>query len=245
MKVYIIENDSIAAQELERLLKKLVPETDIVGRSGSVKESISWFSDPSNKADIAFMNVELSDGTCFDILENIVTDISIIMTSTNDRHAIRSFEFNCADYLIKPIAPEALRRAVIKGYTGSDIYKIAEGMAQLYPSRKRLLIRLNAQIYPIEYSDIAYLYSENKSNFLITRSGESYIVDKTMNELEKDLSSNDFFRVSRMCIISRSAITDYYKVNDAKYSVIVTPRPDFNIEVSLSRSSNFISWMKG
>lgn len=244
MKIYIIESDSLAVQELEMLLKKFVPGTRIVGRSGSVSESIRWFSDSKDRADIVFMSVELSDGTSFDILENINIDTNIIMIAKNDRYAIQSFGFNCVDYLIKPINPEALKRAIIKGHTGNDICEIAKSMASLCPDRKRLLIRLNAQIYPIEYSDIAYLYSENKSNFLITKNGESYIVDKTMNELEKDLNANDFFRVSRMCIISRGAITDYYKVNDSRYSVIVSPRPYFNIEVSLSRSNNFIKWIK-
>lgn len=252
MKVFIIENEPIAVQQLESQLRTIIPDIEIVGKSGSVEECIRWFSDESNHTDIVFMDVELSDGNCFDILDETEVNAGIIITTVYDRYAIKAFEVNSVDYLLKPIRPEALKRALsksLKSYTGDDADKIISALAytctdqdKIY--KKRFLIRTNAKIYPIRYSEIAYFISENKSTVLIAKDGRRYVMEKSMNDIGDILNSDEFFRISRSCILSRSAITDYYKVNGIQYSVILDPRPDFEVKVSLSRSENFEKWIK-
>ena len=251
MKVFIIENEPIAARQLECQLQIIIPDIHIVGKAGSVEECVKWFSDPSNHTDIVFMDVELSDGNCFDILDETEVNASIIITTVYNRYAIKAFEINSVDYLLKPIKQEALKRALsksLKSYTGNDAEKIIRAMAytctdmdKIY--KKRFLIRTNAQIYPIKYSDISYFISENKSSVLIDKDGRRYVMEKSMNDIEAILNSDAFFRISRNCIVSRGSILDYYRIHGTKYSVILTPRPDREVKVSLSRSADFEKWL--
>lgn len=251
MRVFIIENEPIAVQQLESQLRMIIPDIEIVGKAGSVEECVTWFSDQSNHTDIVFMDVELSDGTCFDILDETEVNASIIITTVYDRYAIKAFEINSVDYLLKPIKPEALKRALsksLRNYAGDDAEKIISALAytcadqdKIY--KKRLLIRNNAQIYPIRYSDISCFISENKSTVLISKDGKRYLMEKSMNDIEAILDSYEFFRISRSCILSRSAIADHYRIKGIQYSVILTTKQDFEIKVSLSRSSDFENWL--
>ena len=97
MNVFIIENETIAVEQLERMLVKLIPNINIVNTSGSVRECIDWFSNPQNSADLVFMDVELSDGNCFDILDEVDINVPIIITTVYDTYAIKAFEVNSVD----------------------------------------------------------------------------------------------------------------------------------------------------
>ena len=252
MKVFIIENEAIAVQQLKSLLIKTFPNVEIVGTSGYVSECVNWFSNPKNEVDIVLMDVELSDGNSFDILDKVDIHASIIITTVYDKYAIKAFEINSVDYLLKPVKEDALKRAIsksLKNYNGSDIETIVSALAQTNKDnneiyKRRFIIHSNNQIYPIKYSNIAYIYSENKLNTHGTIDGRSYITEKSMNAIYDSLDKKNFFRVSRSCILSRNSIKDWYKMCGIRYSVILEPRPDFNVYVSLSRTDAFTKWLK-
>mgnify|MGYP003434320340 FL=1 len=252
MKVFIIENEAIAVQQLKSLLIKTFPNVEIVGTSGYVSECVNWFSNPKNEVDIVLMDVELSDGNSFDILDKVDIHASIIITTVYDKYAIKAFEINSVDYLLKPVKEDALKRAIsksLKNYNGSDIETIVSALAQTNKDnneiyKRRFIIHSNNQIYPIKYSNIAYIYSENKLNTLVTIDGRSYITEKSMNAIYDSLDKKNFFRVSRSCILSRNSIKDWYKMYGIRYSVILEPRPDSNFYVSLSRTDAFTKWLK-
>ena len=252
MKVFIIENEAIAVQQLKSILIKTFPNVEIVGTSGYVSECVNWFSNPKNEVDIVLMDVELSDGNSFDILDKVDIHASIIITTVYDKYAIKAFEINSVDYLLKPVKEDALKRAIsksLKNYNGSDIETIVSALAQTNKDnneiyKRRFIIHSNNQIYPIKYSNIAYIYSENKLNTLVTIDGRSYVTEKSMNAIYDSLDKKTFFRVSRSCILSRNSIKDWYKMYGIRYSVILEPRPDFNVYVSLSRTDAFTKWLK-
>lgn len=252
MKVFIIENEAIAVQQLKSLLIKTFPNVEIVGTSGYVSECVNWFSNPKNEVDIVLMDVELSDGNSFDILDKVDIHASIIITTVYDKYAIKAFEINSVDYLLKPVKEDALKRAIsksLKNYNGSDIETIVSALAQTNKDnneiyKRRFIIHSNNQIYPIKYSNIAYIYSENKLNTLVSIDGRSYITEKSMNAIYDSLDKKNFFRVSRSCILSRNSIKDWYKMYGIRYSFILEPRPDFNVYVSLSRTDAFTKWLK-
>lgn len=252
MNVFIIENEAIAVEQLERLLIKLIPDIKIVKTSGSVRECIDWFSNPNNSTDIVFMDVELADGNCFDIFDEVDINAPIIITTVYDRYAIKAFEVNSVDYLLKPVREENLKIAIskaLKKYQGSDINNIIRALAQGYIDidivfKKRFLVRINSQIFPILYSEISFIYSKNKSNIIVTMDGRYLVIEKSMKEIESILDDNAFFRISRSCIIARNGITDIFKVHGLKYRINMNPKPDFNIEVSMTRSEKFIRWIE-
>lgn len=110
MKVLIVEDEPMAQANLSRTLQKYYPDLEIVGMTSSVSGTVEWLK--SHNPDIIFMDVELSDGDCFSIFRQINIDAKIVMTTAYDSYAVKAFEVNSVDYLLKPIEKEDLDRAV-------------------------------------------------------------------------------------------------------------------------------------
>lgn len=92
MRVLIVEDEIMARQSLARALTQHFPDLHIVGTTGSVRETVGWLRTPGNVADVIFMDVELSDGDCFEIFRQIDVTARVIMTTAYDSYAVRAFE---------------------------------------------------------------------------------------------------------------------------------------------------------
>ncbi|ULT24176.1 response regulator [Sphingobacterium sp. E70] len=100
--VLIIEDEKLNADRLKRLLKEIKPSIQILDVLDNIADSITWFQ--SNKSpDLVMMDIRLSDGLSFEILESIKIDCPIIFTTAFDEYAVRAFKFNSIDYLLKPV----------------------------------------------------------------------------------------------------------------------------------------------
>lgn len=101
LKVLIVEDEPMAQANLSRTLQKYYPDLEIIGMTSSVSGTVEWLKEHS--ADVIFMDVELSDGDCFSIFRQINVDAKIVMTTAYDSYAVKAFEVNSVDYLLKPI----------------------------------------------------------------------------------------------------------------------------------------------
>ena len=134
MKALIVEDEPRAQRVLENLLRTHFPEVDIIGLTASVKETVGWLAD--HRPDVIFMDVELSDGNCFDIFAQVKVDAHVVMTTAYDNYAVKAFEVNSVDYLLKPVEVEDLRRAVgrvserLGAGGGIDFAKVLEAFRQ-------------------------------------------------------------------------------------------------------------------
>lgn len=166
MNVLIVEDEMMAQANLARALTQRFPDVRIVGTTGSVRETVLWLRTPGNSADVIFMDVELSDGDCFEIFRQADVTARVIMTTAYDNYAVRAFEVNSIDYLLKPIDPAALRRAVERcrvrsGGIDPDVLLNAIRSPREY--KQRYVVRFNDRIVPVQTTDIAYFYSEEKT----------------------------------------------------------------------------------
>ncbi len=109
MKVFIVEDEIPAQEELARVLKKHFPDISISGAEGSVKGATEWLE--KNTADLIFMDIQLSDGCCFDIFNAIEVRTPIIFTTAYDQYALKAFKVNSVDYLLKPVDEDERGRA--------------------------------------------------------------------------------------------------------------------------------------
>ncbi len=259
MKVLIVEDEVMARRALARMLESRYPQMRIVGCTASVAETVQWLTEHSsangagmhggwvqdNGADVIFMDVELSDGNCFEIFRQVPIRAKVIMTTAYDNYAIKAFEAGSLDYLLKPVSPAELDRAVNRALQGpghadfdSVLRKADEGRR-----RERFIVRLNDRIVPVNVVDIAYFCSEEKSNFLYTFDGRKFIVDSTLDIIADELSEDSFFRVSRSCIISVKAIQSLVKQANGRLQIVPNPPVPFEIAVSRSRVDDFMVWI--
>ena len=114
MKVLIVEDEIMAQKSLTRLLMQNFSDMSIVGYTDSIKNTVSWLRTEGNSADIIFMDVELSDGVCFEIFRQVEVKAKVIMTTAYDSYALKAFEAGSVDYLLKPVDASALKRAVAR-----------------------------------------------------------------------------------------------------------------------------------
>ena len=112
MNALIIEDEIVAQQAMVRMLKNNFPEISICATLDSVSKSVEWLSNTEIYPDLIFMDVELSDGKCFDIFERISIHCPVIMVTAYDNYAIKAFEVNSLDYILKPVEFKDLQRAI-------------------------------------------------------------------------------------------------------------------------------------
>ena len=250
MKVLIIEDEIMAQRSLTRLLSQYFPDMDVVGTASSVDGAVTWLQNPGNSADVIFMDVELSDGICFEIFRQVDIKAKVIMTTAYDSYALKAFEAGSIDYLLKPVDADALKRAVSRvRASGSSIdvealMKLMEGKKTPQKEYKeRYIIKFNDRIIPLNTSEVAYVYSEEKNNYLVTFDGQHYIIDSSLDVISDDLNPEQFFRISRSCIVSMKAIKSITK-QTGRLRIVATPDPSFDMTVSRSRVDDFLTWLE-
>lgn len=251
MKALIIEDEVMAQKSLIRLLTNNFPEMEIVGKLSSVKDSVMWLDNPSNHTDIIFMDVELADGCCFEIFRKTTVNAKVIMTTAYDSYALKAFEAGSVDYLLKPVELADLKRAVARckmSGGGIDVQALLSSLTAPQPARKeykeRYLVRFNDRIIPISTAEIAYVYSEEKSNYLVTFDSHKYIIDSSLDVIIEELDPAVFFRISRGCIIAINAISSIIKQMGCRLKIISKPESSFEMMVSRSRVDDFLEWME-
>lgn len=246
MTVLIIEDEIMAQSNLMRMLGQYCADLTIVGTATSVSTAVEWLQNPSHKADILFMDVELADGVCFEIFRKVNVDAHVIMTTAYDTYAIKAFEAGSVDYLLKPIAPEALLRAVSRCRTRSekpDINTVMNILVEPKRYRERLVVKFNDRIVPVPTTDIAYICSEEKCNYVVTSAACRYILDASLDVVAEVLDPDKFFKISRSCIISSKGIKSIVKQSGR---LRIIPFVDSPVELTVSRSrvDDFMAWLE-
>ena len=113
MKVLIIEDEPAAARQLKRMIKSAVPAVQFLATLDSVDKTIEWF-EQNISPDLAFFDIQLSDGLSFDIFQQTTIKSPVIFTTAYDQYSLKAFKVNSVDYLLKPIDPEELTKAMNK-----------------------------------------------------------------------------------------------------------------------------------
>lgn len=185
MKILIIEDERPAASRLEKLLKPHFPDAKFPDNLDTVSKAIRWFAE-NTSPDLIFCDIQLADGISFEIFEKVKVGSPVIFTTAFDQYAIRAFQVNAVDYLLKPIDPADLGRAVGK-FKSSQVrpmldLELLKGLLQ--PAGKvfktRFLVRFGEKIQSVSVEDITFFFSEERVTFLQTFSGKKFVLDVTL-----------------------------------------------------------------
>ncbi len=250
MKVVIVEDESIAARKLQRMLEQR--GIDVVDHLASVKE-LSLFLDSKPSIDLFFFDIHLNDGIVFEALEGRELEAPIIFTTAYDQYAIKAFKQNSIDYLLKPINDEELDQAIAKfkktQKSSLDLNHLAEVLLQKNSGdkateyRERISIRIGDKIKSLNIAEVLFFYSENKMNFIFTKEGRTYPIDLTIEAISNQLNPKRFYRVNRGCIIAIDAIHEVIAYSNSRLKVKVAQAPEHEIVVSREKVKEFKSWL--
>ena len=253
MKALIIEDEPFARAELKRLIKAAGRDVEILDELDTVEESVRWLKE-NPAPDLIFLDIQLADGISFEIFGQVEVHAPVIFTTAYDEYAIRAFELNSIDYLLKPVQPEMLGKALQKlemlqrerhtaaaGVSREQLQSLLTTMKPGYKSR--MLVRVGDNLKSVEISEVAYFLAEEDVVFAMLKEGGRYIVDHTLNALEPMLDPGSFFRISRNCIASISAIKKVSKYFNSRLLVELHPPAPERILVSRVRVPDFMKWM--
>lgn len=248
IKVLIVEDEELARESLSRTLKKCYPDLSVIATTGSIRDTVRWISTHPDDADLIFMDVELSDGSCFEIFRQTDITAKVIMTTAYDNYAIKAFEVNSVDYILKPVEETALKRAMERCIARDDSQNMKRFQTPIPAKaeyRQRYIVRMNDKIVPVRTTDIAYFYSEEKNTILVTFGGTENVMDMSLDVLSEELDPEMFFRVSRSCIVNIQSIESIVRHTGSRLRILTVPESRFEMTVSRSRVEDFMQWIEG
>jgi DNA-binding LytR/AlgR family response regulator len=251
MKLLIIEDEPTSAQRLKKLAEEIDPEIVILEILDSITTAVDWFQ-RHTEPDLILSDIQLADGLSFEIFKEINISCPVIFTTAFDQYAIQAFKVNSIDYLLKPIKKTELAEAIRKfkkiqpssqkfdfalltsmiGITGKDYLK-------------RLMIRIGQQIKVVEVKNIAYFYIDEKIVFAVSFTKDRHPMDLSLDQLEKQLDPERFFRINRAFIISLESIETMLTYSKARIKIKLKPPCEIESITSTERSAAFREWLRG
>ena len=214
IKALIIEDENLIAKELQYKIKEITDDIEIVQVLPSVKSASKWFVENS-EPDLIFADIQLSDGTSFEIFQQFDLKCPVIFTTAYDEYAVKAFENGAADYLMKPVEIDRLVAAVarIKKRLGTAPVDLTGLIGQLLnqgakagtSKLKWIRASLGNQTKLINVEEVLFFQSDTKYTRIVQKDGEA-LVRTPLKELIEGLDEDVFWQVHRGVIINAHAI---------------------------------------
>jgi len=251
-KIVIVEDEPISSAFLKNLISQTSFKTEVLKEIDSVSEAISYFKNNLSH-DLIFMDIHLGDGTCWDILNAISVEKSIIFCTTFDTYAIQAFKYNSLDYIVKPAKNQDIENAlkkyqlILKNQDNSHLERMDKMMETIAPTeyKKRFLVRSENRLKVIHIKDVVCFYSDEGDTRLIENNGSEYIIDYTMERLEKLVNPSSYFRINRKMTINIDYIHSVEDYFNNRLKIKLQKKVPFDFVVSRNRVKEFKTWLKG
>ncbi len=250
MKVVLIEDEKLAAQGLWSQISRLRPQAECLAVLPSVAEAVDWLQSAGDSPDLGFFDIQLGDGLSFDIGEQVDLSFPIIFTTAYDQYALRAFEWHSIDYLLKPVEPERLAKAIEKweaqraSTPDPGLWQELAGMLRQKPTFKdRFLVRKADTLLPVSLDQVAYFYSEHKVTWMVLRdAGHKHAVNYTLEQLEQMLDPRMFFRLNRSCLSSLAAVRSLTVYSGSRLKADLHPHERTEV-ISRDRVAGIKEWL--
>lgn len=252
MKVLIIEDEHLAAERMAELVRQYDPDIQISGIIDSVKDVVLWLK-TNPQPGLIFMDIQLADGLCFDIFDQVPVEAPVIFTTAYEEYAIRAFKVNSVDYLLKPVDYTELCAALNKfkkqysakkeaSFLPGEILQSVRKMI-VKPYKNRFVIRVGDHLKSVAVEDIMYFYSQEKTTNLVTSDSRVYIIDYSLDRLMEIIDTEKFFRINRQNILNRDAIDDIVVYSISRLKVKLKLAGHEPLIVSRDKVNGFKAWL--
>lgn len=249
MKTILIDDEPLAIGRLKRLLGKF-EDFEIIAEAKNGQEGLEKVT--QLKPDVIFLDIEMPEMTGFEMLAQLDFMPLVVFATAYDQYAIRAFEENSIDYLLKPIETERLEKTVeklrkLKSNTSDSSMNnsLLQLIEQFKPKKDihSISVKSGEKILFIPLTEISFFEAEDKYVFLNTTDGKQYLTNYTIASLEEKLPEN-FIRVSRSSIINSLLIKELQKYFSGKYLVIMRDSKASKIETGSAYGENLKKLME-
>lgn len=248
MKILIIEDERITANDLEYCIKELRPDYNVIKVLTSVKSAIA-FLQKHPSIDLIFSDIQLGDGLSFEIFKKIEIKIPVIFCTAYDEYALEAFDANGIAYLLKPFSTETIATAIEKfeNFTQKETNKLSQlfqyfEKADSKNSNSSILVYQGEKIIPLNFDKIAIIYLKDGIVRLHTFDNQKFTASETLEELDK-FNIPNFYRANRQMLIHRKAIKNAAKYLNRRLVLHLNIPFKEQIIISKEKSSSFLKWL--
>lgn len=233
-KTIIIDDERLAREEVKRALKNY-PEFEIVGEANNVDAALILIDEQN--PDILFLDIHMPEKSGFDLLEELTTVPEVVFTTAYDQYAVKAFELNALDYLVKPLRDERFSKTIEK--VKVELAKKEEIKVDVLPMHRKIFIKDGEKCFFIPLSEIYFI--ESIGNYVRLYFGsEKAMIKRSLKLLEEKLDATVFFRINRSQIINTHFIKEIHPYFNNKLQIkLITGE---KLEASSRQSIKFKNW---
>jgi two-component system LytT family response regulator len=218
MRALIVDDEPLARRELARMLAAH-PSVHVIGEAGNIDEAQAKIEQLG--PDVVFLDIKMPGGSGFDLLERLDTVPEIIFVTAYDQHAVRAFEVNALDYLLKPVEPRRLEMA---------LSRLARAKAE------RIFVRDGTRCWLVPLGEVRLLEAEGNYVRLFWGNEEPYLA-RSLVQMEARLDPTHFFRANRKAIVNLDFVESVQGTDSG--TLLVTLRGGPEVEVSRRNARGF------
>ena len=253
MKIIIIEDEFRAAKSLQNLLLELKPDAKIIDVYDSIETSVEALS-KGIKADLIFMDIQLSDGLSFEIFKQVEITSPVVFCTAFDQYMLDAFKSKGVDYVLKPFSRDDIAEALkkvdeLKKFFQKNELPELEALLQKInqpqsTGKSSFLVFKNQKYTTIPTENIAYFYIHNEITHLMTFDKQQFQLSQTLGQVAEQVSQKQFFRVNRQYIINFSAIKEMEHYFQRKILVKLTVETPEQLLINKEKSHSFFTWLE-
>ncbi len=253
MRIFIIEDEESAVGQLKSMIRQLVDKPVFEGVTDNIEDAVDFLSS-GTPLDLIFLDIHLSDGLAFEIFKEVRVDVPVIFTTAYDEYAIRAFDLNSIDYLLKPIRKEKLEKALEKlqriesrrQFVPDEaiLQKITRMVGREGSYKRHFLVPHKDRLIPVSVDEIAWFEIKNGVVAGMKWDHRRLVMEeKSLEELAEILDPGQFYRANRQFLISRKSVQEIEYYFNSRLFLRLLPAPDEKVLISKARAGHFKDWM--
>lgn len=234
LRAYVVDDERLAVERLTRLLED-TGRVQVAGSTTDAEAALAFLQ--AHDVDVLFLDIQMPELTGFQLLERLERTPAVVFTTAYDRYAIDAFTVNAIDYLLKPIEPDRLDRALDKldRRTSLPIGALARELAaRLAPARRveRIASRVGDRTTLLDVARVTHLIARDKLTFAVV-DGREHVVDQTLAQLEDKLDRRRFVRIHRATLVNAAFVQELFP--DVDGGTLVRLKDQAKTELAVAR----------
>jgi len=251
MNIIIIEDEIKSAKSLENIISTIRPEARVIAKLQSIESAVAYFSE-KEQPDLIFMDVQLSDGLCFEIFKSVKISSPVIFCTAFDEYSLEAFKANGVDYVLKPFSKDDIMEAFRKVDELKSFFQKSAGpdmtelLSRIAPpaDKKSFLVFKHNKYTTVSTDQIAFFYIRNDSSTIMCFDQEEYTLHQSLDQITSLVSAKQFFRLNRQYLINFAAVKEVEHYFLRKLFVKLTiPTPE-KLLISKEKTTLFLNWLE-
>jgi two-component system LytT family response regulator len=248
LRAYLADDEPLALERLRRLLER-AGRVEVTGSTTEPEEAVAALT--ADPPDVCFLDIQMPRLDGFEVLARLPSQPIVIFTTAYDQYALKAFGVNSVDYLLKPVEPDSLERALkkverLRGAGQSEqadlqalLKKLADSLRETKPEYPdRIASRLGDRLWFIDLVRVTHFHAGDKLTYAVSE-GKAYSVDYTITELERKLDPRKFIRIHRSTVVNVAWIKEVTSLPGGSLNVRLRDGKDTDLTVARDRAREF------